>query len=404
MNIIFLTLIDISDIKDRGIYHDLLRKFRHEGHEVFVISASERRKKEKTNLKIQEGIHILKVKTLNVQKTNWLEKGVATLLLEYQYLAAFKKFFGNISFDLVLYSTPPITLTKVIVYIKRKNKAVSYLLLKDIFPQNAVDLGILKNGGILHRFFEKKENHLYSVSDYIGCMSPANVVYIKKHHPELSDAKVEVNPNSIKPIHIRYSTEEKEIIRESYGIPSSLFTFIYGGNLGKPQGISFLLEVLEANITNFKLFFVIVGSGTEYSLIEQWFNKFKPINCILIKSLPKNEFDKLLKACDVGLIFLDKRFTIPNFPSRLLSYLECSMPVLAATDKNTDIGRIIEKAGCGLWVQSGDINGMLHAINKLFGNEDDFTLMKKRGRALLENDYNVDISYQLIKSKIRLNV
>ena len=51
----------------------------------------------------------------------------------------------------------------------------------------------------------------------------------------------------------------------------------------------------------------------------------------------------LANSCDVGLIFLDKRFTIPNFPSRLLSYMQASMPVLAATDVNTDIGKVIEE-------------------------------------------------------------
>jgi hypothetical protein len=63
----------------------------------------------------------------------------------------------------------------------------------------------------------------------------------------------------------------------------------------------------------------------------------------LIAGLPKNDYDKLLAACDVGLIFLNKNFTIPNYPSRLLSYLEMKIPVIAATDPNSDIGLDIER-------------------------------------------------------------
>ena len=83
---------------------------------------------------------------------------------------------------------------------------------------------------------------------------------------------------------------------------------------------------------------MIIGSGTEFTRIQKWFEKFQPQNALLISVLPKNDYDKLLAACDVGLIFLNKNFTIPNYPSRLLSYLEMKMPVIAATDPNTDIG------------------------------------------------------------------
>ena len=157
MNLIFLTLLDISDINERGIYHDLLRKFRDEGHQVHVIYPAERRKKANTALRVQDKVSLLRVRTLNIQKTNVVEKGLGTLSLEYQFLNAFKKHFSDIKFDLVLYSTPPITLTRIVQYIKQKDGAKSYLLLKDIFPQNAVDLGMMKKGSLLHRFFSKKE-------------------------------------------------------------------------------------------------------------------------------------------------------------------------------------------------------------------------------------------------------
>ena len=98
MNILFLTLVKIKSLEERGIYTDLLRKFREEGHEVFVVSPSERRDKKKTFLSTKEGVSILNVRTFNLQKTNIVEKGIGTLAIEYQYLNALKKHFSTINF------------------------------------------------------------------------------------------------------------------------------------------------------------------------------------------------------------------------------------------------------------------------------------------------------------------
>lgn len=400
MNIIFLTLLDISDINERGIYHDLLRKFRDEGHNVYVIYPAERRKKANTSLEVQHEVNLLKVRTLNIQKTNIVEKGLGSLLLEYQYLKAFKKFFSRVKFDLVLYSTPPITLTRIVEYIKQKDGAKSYLLLKDIFPQNAVDLEMMKRGSLLHRFFKKKEKLLYKVSDFIGCMSPANVEYLIRHNPEINAGKAEVNPNSIAPLAIEVSSADKKLLKDKYNLPDRSVVFIYGGNLGKPQGIDFLIEVLESNLNKRGVFFVIVGGGTEYSLIDKWFKEKKPLNARISASLPKKEYDDLLKAADVGLIFLDKRFTIPNFPSRLLPYLEYKMPLLVATDKNTDIGKVVEEAKCGFWTLSGDLKSFNQRINELESNPELLKIMGNNAHMLLLEKYTVDVSYTSIINKL----
>src|SRR5699024_4388854 len=108
-----------------------------------------------TSYKVKEGISILYIRTLNIKKTNVIEKGLGTLLIEYQFLSAVKKYLKNNKFDLVLYTTPPITFSNVIEYVKRRDRAYSYLLLKDIFPQNAVDMKMLKKSSLLYRLFLK---------------------------------------------------------------------------------------------------------------------------------------------------------------------------------------------------------------------------------------------------------
>ena len=95
------------------------------------------------------------------------------------------------------------------------------------------------------------------------------------------------------------------------------------------------------------------------------------------------------------MIFLNKHFLIPNFPSRLLSYLEMKMPVIAATDSNTDIGDIIENANCGYKVLSGDQDEMQIKLSKLLF-EDDLKLLGNNAYSLLNQEYLVGRSYNLI--------
>ena len=390
---------NINSLDERGIYQDLLNKFKSEGHNVFVVSPIERRENKSTYIVEEGSSKILKVKTFNLQKTNLIEKGIGILAIEYQYLRAIRKELSDVKFDLVLYSTPPITFSKIIAFIKKRDNAYAYLLLKDIFPQNAVDMGMIKQGSILHKFFEKKEQKLYDISDTIGCMSEANKEFVLQNNPNISPQKVEVNPNTISPIDITMSEEEKCEIKKKYSIPLDKKIFVYGGNIGKPQGIDFLLQTID-EVSNKNIFFLIVGAGTDFDRIKQWFTDRKPDNAVLLNGLSKNDYDKLLSTCDVGLIFLHKDFTIPNFPSRLLSYLEMKMPVIAATDINTDIGKVIRDNNCGYWVESGDIAKMKVVVSKIISDDTAFEEMRINAYQLLKSNYTVDVSYDLIQTKL----
>lgn len=136
----------------------------------------------------------------NITKCSIIEKGISSLQIEYKFKSAIKRYFKDTKFDLILYSTPPVTFSSVIQFFKRRDNAKTYLLLKDIFPQNAVDIGMLsKTGfkGLLYRYFRLVEKKLYAISDRIGCMSPANVEYLLANNPEIESSRTEICPNSI---------------------------------------------------------------------------------------------------------------------------------------------------------------------------------------------------------------
>jgi glycosyltransferase involved in cell wall biosynthesis len=230
-------------------------------------------------------------------------------------------------------------------------------------------------------------------------MSEANRKYLSLHNPTINPEKIEVNPNSISPIAFDQTIEEKRTIKEKYGLPINKKIFVYGGNLGKPQGIDFLIETIGSN-KNSDVCFLIVGFGTEYNKIYSWFQNNQPKNAVLLNGLPKQDYDILLNACDVGMIFLNKDFTIPNFPSRLLSYLEMKKPVIAATDANTDIGIEIEKNKCGYAVLSGDILTMQKVIDEISNDEVKYKLMAENAWNYLQKEFKVEYSYQLIKKRL----
>ena len=104
--------------------------------------------------------------------------------------------------------------------------------------------------------------------------------------------------------------------------------------------------------------------------------------------------------CSYEGIFLDYRFTIPNYPSRLLSYLEYRMPVLAATDEATDVGRIAEENGYGLWCRSNDVEGFTACIDRLAASPSLVCEMGQRGYDYLKANYLVENTYEAIMSHL----
>lgn len=389
MNVLFISLVDIKSLDEPGIYTDLLHCLRDDGHGIYVLSPVERRLGVSSHVIRDDGTVIVKPRIGNVQKTGMVEKGVSTVMLGGKLRRAIKHGFADVRFDLVLYPTPPITFLEAVRFVRRRDSATTYLMLKDIFPQNAVDLGMMSAAGprsALFKHFRRQERELYDLSDHIGCMSPANVGYLLAHNPQVNPEKVGLCPNAIVPRDTHCGTRERERLRQKYGLPLNRRVFVYGGNLGAPQGIPFLVGCLKSQVGNDQAFFLIVGDGTEYGRLESFFESEKPRNAKLLRRLPKEDYDALVGSCDVGLVLLDHRFTIPNFPSRLLSYLQARIPVLCATDDATDVGRIAESTGFGVACSSGSVSAFGEAVVRLL--ESDLGAMGDLGWEYLVANYD----------------
>lgn len=396
MNILFLTMNTFTGIEMHNIYSELMKVYISQGHKPYIVTPRESRLNEDTELVDYGTYIILKVKIGNTSNVSMVEKGISTVTLNGKYRNAIKKYLGDVKFDLILYSTPPITLACTIKQLKSYYQCPTYLMLKDIFPQNAIDLGMIRKGGILHRYFRSQEIILYKYADIIGCMSQGNVEYVLEHNDYINPSKVEVCPNAIMPKCKPDKGKASVAIREKYNIPGNSVIFMYGGNLGKPQGIPFFIQILDILKNNNNCFFFICGSGSEYESLRKYIEENNPSYVILKNELPKEEYDTLLSGCDVGLLFLDYRFTIPNYPSRMLSYMEQSMPIAAFTDIVSDVGQTIVDGQFGWWSPS---NNAEKAASMLAEITEDKSLIHQYGnsaREYLEQNFSASVPYNKI--------
>lgn len=395
MNVLFVSMAQLEDLGEPGIYSDLLREFAARGHRVRAVSPRERRTALPTELSESHGIGVLKVAVGNLTKSSLPEKGVATLRLNSQLSAAYRRHWQGEPVDLIIYATPPTTVHGFVSEVKKTTGARAYLLLKDIFPQNSLDLGMLSEHGLkgaMYRYFKKSERKTYEAADWIGCMSPANREYLLACEPWLDPSRVEVAPNSLSPLPV--PEVDAAEVRGRYGIPADVPALVYGGSLGAPQAPSFITECLAANEAAPVGHVVVAGSGAARAEIERWFGSARPSHATLLPMLPREEFDGLVAACDVGLVFLDRRFTIPNFPSRLLSYIQAAKPVVCSVDAATDVGRIAEAAGFGACCPSGDARAFLAACRRVL--DGDPRAMGGRARRYFEENYTADKTYETI--------
>lgn len=391
MTILFPTISSaIHDINNRGIYPDLVRKLAEEGHNVYVVFPKDRNSK--VSLEVQGTIRLLGIPFYRIIKSNPVERLWAMWRISSVFEKSISVHFGDVNFDLVLYATPPITFNNLIKRLKFKHQAFCYLMLKDIFPQNAVDLGMMSENSIPFRRFKNLEQQLYEISDCIGCMSNRNIEYIKEHYGQVVGQKLELFPNTIEIKNAPMSSAEKMEFRTKFGFPTDKTLVIYGGNLGKPQGIAFLKKVLSQYKSDENTHFVICGTGTEAKSLGDYIDNKKLSNVTFINGLDRRIYDKVEASADIALVFLDARFTIPNYPSRILSYMENAIPILFSVDKSTDVAHDAEVNAYGINTFHGNLNQFTAALDSLISNPKRRDEMGANGREYLLKNFSVEYS------------
>jgi glycosyltransferase involved in cell wall biosynthesis len=398
MNVLFLMLAFPDMDKSFNMYTAIVEEFCKNGHTIFVVAPAINGAV--TAVRKENGIDVLRVKTLPVKNIPNYLKGIANIFLPYQFKKALKKVYPDVHFDLIISPTPPVTLVDLVSGLKKKQTSSFYLILRDIFPQNAVDLGFMSKKSFIYRYFRKKEKKLYKSADFIGCMSSANVQYILRHN-QVDPGKLHVLENYQK-LYRNYG-ELNENIKKRFSVEGK-FIVVFGGNMGKPQQIENVLTLAKSCEAHKDVIFLLLGEGLQKKTIENLIQINNLTNVRLLDTVPKQTYQALLSVCDVGLISLHKDFTIPNIPSKTLDYFNVGIPVLASIDKATDYGMLLDDTRAGLWSFAGDHQMFKTNFDRLYSDVALRKEMGANGRKYFEAKLTPDIAYSVILKNIKRHV
>ncbi len=400
-NILFIFARHSENPDDSTLTKDLSDDFFKQGNNVTVVTFLEKKYKRETQLKIENGYEVLRVKTGNYFNIgSRIEKGMTVLTMASDLKKGIIKYLGDRKYDLIITHTPFVSTEKLIKPLKEYFKCPAHLILWDIFPQNAKDIGIINNN-LLFSFFKYREKKMLSIYDYIWCMSEGNVDYLKKNYSYLDKNKIKFLRNwaVIKP---KIKINKKEI-RNKYNFSENDFIAVFGGNMGKPQKLENILSLAERCLENKNIKFLFIGSGSEKERLEKLTKDKNLINVSFINQVPREDYEKITAGCDIGLVSLDERFTVPNFPSKTTDYFKLSLPILASLDKCAaeDYGNFLQnEVKGGLFAPAGNTEELYKQFMKLYKDENLRKQLGNNGRKYYEEYLGVDKAYKTIMKKV----
>ncbi len=377
-----------------SLYADLAFALHRAGHSVTALVLDAKCTEASDEI---PSYRIIRVPSQKIFNTNFIRKALSFFLLPRILKRAIDTYLKSETFDLVLWEAPPVTLYPAIRHAMKIFGAKSFLMQKDIFPQNAVDLQVFGKFSIPYMIFRYMEKQMLKTATYVGCMSQGNIDFIVKHNQYLPKEKVVYFPNT------QDATEtalpDRTLFEKNYSIPSDTCVFVFSGNMGIPQNIPFLQKAMLRFKDDVRVYFVAIGAGTEAGKLRSFIKENNFSNVRFFERLPRDEYEVFAVNCDVGIVSLDPRFTIPNYPSKTLSYMNLSQPILAATDGNTDYRELIEtQAKCGLWSNSADLDSFCANIERMVNNPEQRKQMGCNGRDYFEKHFSTKTSVDILKN------
>ncbi len=398
MKILFLGLGFANMNKSTNLFTELVTEFHNNGHHIDVVAPE--LEGTGSGRQLEAGINVIRVPTMKLFNVGLIQKGLANLLLPYQFKKALKRSGLDLAYDLVIMPTPPITLVVLTAWFKRKYNSQIYVMLRDIFPQNAVDLKMMSKSSIIYSYFRRKEKKMYRIADAIGCMSQGNIDYVLQHNPWIEKKKLHILPNSR---NLKELLRDKEInsIKKKYNLMDKFIVF-FGGNIGRPQKIENIVALAKSCASIENLCFFIVGDGNEGQKLRDLVQAEQLENVQIHGKVTSEDYHRILQAADVGLISLSEDFTIPNIPSKTLSYFNAKKPILASIDVNTDYGTILEESGAGIWREAGKTEQLKEALLYLMDDDERRIRMGQKGYEYMKNNLTANHAYRTLISKIQV--
>jgi glycosyltransferase involved in cell wall biosynthesis len=320
---------------------DLAEEFASQGHEVTVIVPSMGRSK-RWAVETSGGVQVLRLAALPTKDTGYFRRTINETLLSFaMWLGLRKSPLRSCRWEAAVWYSPSIFLAPLVGSLRRSTNCRSYLILRDIFPEWAVDMGLLRRG-LAYRFFKLMEKYQYSVADTIGVQSKSNLPYLSEWRKKKPNRRLEVLDNWLVPtpnIGCKITVADTLI--------SGRTIFVYAGNMGVAQGMDAILDLAERLKNRRDIGFLFVGRGSEVLRLMAAAAAHALDNVVFFEELEPREIPGLLAQCHVGIVALDPRHKTHNVPGKFVAYMHAGLPVLARINAGNDLADLIENEFVG---------------------------------------------------------
>lgn len=373
---------------------DLSREFARQGHEIVVLVAAP---EIDIPYKVddQEGVSIVRLKSPKTKDVGYIRRTIGELLMPFMMLWSFRKSsFSDKRWDGVVWYSPSIFLAPIAKAIKKASACRSYLIVRDIFPDWAADMGVLGRG-IPYQFFKAVARYQYSAADVIGIQSSGNRIYFADWVNE-SGRRLEVLPNWL-----ACAPENICRIIVSSTRLAGRRVFVYAGNMGVAQGVQVLLDLAEYLKDRTDIGFLFVGRGSDLGRLEQYAENRCLDNVVFFDEIDPDEIPALYAQCDFGLVALDSRHKTHNIPGKFLSYMQAGLPVLAAINPGNDLVELIEQERVGRVSTGTSIEFLAEQAQRLIDDVSSDRDMRERCRKLVERMFSPKAAVQQIVSALK---
>jgi glycosyltransferase involved in cell wall biosynthesis len=354
---------------------DLVQEFIKQGHKPVVLVPAELQRKSWI-VEILDGAEVLRIAVPRMKGVGNLRRALSEMWMPFAMLyGIWKSPLGFAEWDGIAWYSPSIFFGPLVAVLKRRSKCRCYLILRDIFPEWVLDLGLLRKGPTYY-FFKSVARYQYALSDTIGVQTPSNLKYLHDWS-KAPGRRLEVLQNWL-----ALSPPGGSTIQIAKTHLAGRTIFVYIGNMGVAQGMDILIDLAASFNLRPDVGFLFVGRGTDVPRLRANAIDRRLNNIIFHDEVDPGEIPALLSQCHIGLLALDPRHRTHNIPGKFLTYVQAGLPVLARINPDTDLAKMIESEGVGC-AYVGDVVSELHDLaEELADNRNKREVMSMQGRAL----------------------
>jgi glycosyltransferase involved in cell wall biosynthesis len=375
-----------------NLYEQLGYEFVRRGHEITVLTGMPRynvsreiynQYKASGAIEKNGNIKAIRARVPYVARGRTLRRGFEQFEIAGSFSRAGKRIQEKV--DVALVCSPPLTLYRTAHKLSEKHSFPEVLGIQDVFPQNAIDLGIMRNKYLI-KFFERMERKAYNLVDAITVQSEGHLRFVE---PKVNDkSKIHILQNWIDTNQIMPGSK-KNAFSEKYKLEES-FVVSYAGTMGHSQDMDVIVSAANL-MKKEKIRFIIAGSGVQETQVRHKVNELNLKNLTLLPMLSYEEYKQLLDTSDISLVTLKTGVETPTVPSKIISIMASGKPVIASMNPEGDAPKLIVEADCG-FVVGGNAQDLADRIMDLFRNKEMRERLGINGRRYIEQELSVQIA------------